>query len=206
MRRRELLAARRKGSLAGIVGQPLHRFGQRRQRRLRVTGNIEIGVLPAAEILIIGFQDKGRALPRVISLAPGLVPGDERRTMRSLKWVSVPHRSFISERQDHVGLADHGAAKALIERMPRREIHAAGIVDDAALQRFGERDEVRHAGGRPRHPIADDDRVLRFDQHFSGLGDRAGIAPRRDHGREFRNAQASPDRGSDFPATRHRAR
>ena len=110
--------------------------------------------------------------------------------MRSLKWVSVPHRSFISIARITSAWPIMRAAEALIERMPRREIHAAGIVDDAALQRFGKRDEVRHAGRRARHAIADDDRVLRLDQHFGGFRDRAGIALRRDHRREFRNAQA----------------
>ena len=58
MRRRELLAARVERGFAAVVGQPLHRFGERRQRRFGVAGDIEIDILPAAEILIIGLQIK----------------------------------------------------------------------------------------------------------------------------------------------------
>ena len=42
--------------------------------------------------------------------------------------------------ENDVGLADDGAAKTLVERMPRRKIHAAGIVDDGALQGLGKFD------------------------------------------------------------------
>src|SRR4029077_2332454 len=38
-----------------------------------------------------------------------------------------------------VGLADDGpSTRGLIERMPRREVHAASLVDHCALQRLGE--------------------------------------------------------------------
>ena len=59
------------------------------------------------------------------------------------------------------------AAKALIERMPRREVHAPDIVDHGALQRFGQLDEIRHARRRARHAIADDDGVLASTSIFA---------------------------------------
>ena len=94
------------------------------------------------------------------------------------------------DRQDDVRLADQAPAEALIERMPRREIHAPGIVDDAALQRFGKIDEVRHSRRRARHAIADDERVLRLDQHLRRFGEGAGFALRRNDRLELRDAQA----------------
>ena len=74
--------------------------------------------------------------------------------------------------------------------MARREVHAPDIVDHAALQRFGQLDEVRHARRRARHAIADDDGVLRLDQHLRRRRDGAGIALRRHDRRELGDMQA----------------
>ena len=50
-----------KAALRPVVDEALYRFGERRQRNLAVAGDVEIDILPAAEILIIGFQDTDRA-------------------------------------------------------------------------------------------------------------------------------------------------
>ena len=93
--------------------------------------------------------------------------------------------------ENDIGLADQRPAEALIERMPRREVHAAVIVDHRALQRLGEFDEVLHARGRARHAVADDERILGRDQHLGGFDDRRRIALRRNHGLILGDAQAA---------------
>ena len=55
---RKLLAARLEGRLAAGIDLALHRFGERRQRGFAVAGDVEIDILAAAEILIVGFQIK----------------------------------------------------------------------------------------------------------------------------------------------------
>ena len=56
MRLGELFAAVVEGRLAAVVDQALDRLGEHRQRGFAVAGDVEIDVLPAAEILIVGFQ------------------------------------------------------------------------------------------------------------------------------------------------------
>ena len=81
-------------------------------------------------------------------------------------------------------------AAGLIERMPRREVHAPALIDDRRLQRLGELDERVDPGRRARGAVRDDDRVLRVDEQPRGFGDRARIALRRRRQRELRDAQA----------------
>ena len=52
------------------------------------------------------------------------------------------------EAQDHVGFADQRiGAIGLVERMAGGKVHAARAADDGRLQRFGEIDQMFHAGG-----------------------------------------------------------
>ena len=80
------------------------------------------------------------------------------------------------------------AAFRLIQRMARGEIHAAVAVDDRRLQKFGEFDHAREAGGSARDAIGDQHRILRGDEQPRDFGDGAGIADRRRRHRQLRNA------------------
>ena len=123
-------------------------------------------------------------------LAPGLVAGRDWRTILSLERIDRAPQVVHLDRQDDIGLTNQGPVKTLIERVPRWKIHAACIVDDAALQRLGKVDKARHTRGRAGYAIADDERVLRLDQHFRSLRERCGIALGRDHLFELGDTQA----------------
>ena len=77
----------------------------------------------------------------------------------------------------------------MVERMARGKIHASGVVNDCALQRLGELDKPRHAGGCARHAVANDDRHFRVDQHLGEFRKRRRISLRRNYLGWFRNSQ-----------------
>ena len=76
------------------------------------------------------------------------------------------------EREDHVGVGDRARLR-LVQRMARREVHPPALIDHARLQRFGELDEVRHAGRRACDAICHDDGMLRGDEQARRFRDRA---------------------------------
>src|SRR5262249_59535820 len=63
-RSRELLAARVVRRFPALVDEPLHRFGQCRQRGLAVARNGEVDFLEARKILIIGLEVEVAAAER----------------------------------------------------------------------------------------------------------------------------------------------
>ncbi len=186
---RKLLAARLVGRFAAVVEEPLHRFGERRQRRLAVAGDGEVEILVAREVLIVGLEveiagperdDLGTLLGRRPRGAHDAVGEGIRRGPDIVRL----------EAENNVGLSERRPAGALVERMARREVHAAAIVEHRALQGLGQLHQPRHAGGRARQPVADQHRAFGRDQHFRQFGDRARIRLRRHHLGELGNAQA----------------
>ena len=62
---------------------------------------------------------------------------------------------------DDISLADgRRSALRLIQRMKRRKIHPAPLVDHRRLQYLGEFDELRHRSRRSREPVGDQHRIL----------------------------------------------
>ena len=184
----ELLAAGGAGRLAAFVHEVLHRLGQHGQRRLAIACDVEIDILPAAKILIIGFQveiahAKGDDFGPRLGGRPRLAldPVAER--------IDRTPQVVHLDRQDDIGLANQGSVETLVERVPRWKVHAASIVDDAALQRLGKVDKARDTLRRASYAIADNERVLRLGQHFRSLRERCGIALGRDHLFELGNTQ-----------------
>jgi hypothetical protein len=109
--------------------------------------------------------------------------------MRSWKECSEPQRLVHLQREDHVGLSDDRAAERHVERVPRGEIHSPEVVDNSALQGFGEFDQARHAGRGSGHAIANDHGIFRRHQHLGEFGKRRVVALRRDDPRKPRNTQ-----------------
>ena len=167
----------------------LHASIERRQRRFGVGGHRDVDFRIALEVLIVALDvevERGDADQLRARL-------DERPRRAG---EPVAHRADGApevgqlEAEDDVGVGDElPRAARLIERMPRREVHAAALIDDRRLQRLGQLDEKRHAGRRARRAVRDDDRVLRVDEQSRRFGDRAGIALRRRRDRELRHAQ-----------------
>ncbi len=56
MERRELLAALVECAPSAGIDEPLYHLSQRGQRSFAIAGNVEVHILEAAEILIIGLQ------------------------------------------------------------------------------------------------------------------------------------------------------
>ena len=95
-----------------------------------------------------------------------------------------------SKADDDVGLGDRGArAQALVERMARREVQAAALVDDGGLQELGKLDKQAHPGRCAREAVRDEHGELGLDQQTRGFLDGARFALRRRGYREFRHRQ-----------------
>src|SRR5262249_13848991 len=84
------------------------------------------------------------------------------------------------ETNDDIGLPDHRArAFALVERMPRREIHTAAKIDHGALQDAGEFNEPINTGLGASAAISNDHWIGRANQELGGFRNRAWIANQR---------------------------
>ena len=142
-----------------------------------------------------------------MSFVPGLVIGPRTANERIAERVDRAPEVRELEAQDDVGVRDErAAAVAVVQRVARREIHPAALIDDRRLQRFGKLDEEFHAGRRARRAIGDDHRILGAGQETGSLGHGGRITLRRSGQRQPRDAQPPLDlrAKSDPPAARHR--
>ena len=102
------------------------------------------------------------------------------------------------ETENHVGARDElAAARGLVQRVLRREVHPSVLIDHWRLDRFGELNQLGDAGGRARGAVRDDHRVLRVDEQACGFGHGARIALRRRRLCQLRYPQAGGDLGGD---------
>src|SRR5262249_5235423 len=119
----------------------LHRFNQIRKRRLGIRRNGKVDLREALEILIICFHIEVRG-----TNADKLCAGPNDAVVVAFDGVmervrGSPQILNLNAYND-IGFPDHRTgALALIERMPRRKIHAAAKVDHGALQKLGELDQ-----------------------------------------------------------------
>src|SRR5262249_25758411 len=108
-RSRELLAACVVRGFPALVDEPLHRFGQCRQRSLAVAGNGEVDFLEARKILIIGLLVEVAAAERD-NLGALLVHLPVAANDAVAELVEDAPQIVHLERQDDVGLGEHGVA------------------------------------------------------------------------------------------------
>ncbi len=176
---------------APIVGrQPLDRLGQRRERRLGVGRHRDVHFRIALEVLEVAL---GEQIDRIDADEPRARPDARPRAavQRVAEGVDRAPEVGQLEAEDDVGVGDElPGALALIERMPRRNVHAPALIDDRRLKRLGQLHEPLDPGGRAREPVGDDHRVLRVHEQPRRLGHGARVALRRRGQRQLRHAEA----------------
>ena len=150
--------------------QALHRFDQRRQCRFRIGGDRQIDFLIALEVLVIALVEKIAGV-MLINFAPGL----------SIR-VRTPYIQLLAERvnrapeivhfkaEDYVRIRDRSSpSHGLIQRMPRREVHAPVLIDHRACSIPRVRQELQPRR-RTRHAVRDNHRIFRGHEQPRGFG------------------------------------
>ena len=104
----------------------------------------------------------------------------------------IEHAEEVSgfEPEDNVGLGDRRLASLrVVQRMLRREVHAAVLGDHRSLQQFGQLDQMLQPRRRASHLVCDEKRVGGRDEQSGQFGDRARIALGRGRQRQLRHAE-----------------
>ena len=180
------------GAPAVVGRQALHRFDERGQRGFGVRGNREVNLGVPLEILVVALDAQVARRD-----ADRLRAGFRDRFRRALQLVAerVEDAEEVRDFETHhdVGVSDHGgAAKRLVERVARGEIHAAVQAHDRGLQQLGQLDQECHAGGRACQAVGHQHGTRGIDEKTRRFRNGARIALRRGRQGELRD----PGRGA----------
>src|SRR5262249_47949296 len=147
--------------------------------RLRISRNGEIDFREALEILVVRFH-KNMSSTDADELGTGSNDSVVIALDVVMEGMGRAPEILDLEANDDIGLPDHRArAFALVERMPRREIHTAAKIDPGALQDAGEFNEPINTGLGASAAISNDHWIGRANQELGGFRNRAWIANQR---------------------------